>query len=450
VVVQEGEGPAGLIAAASRLLDAERSTRAKVAAMGPPAGPCVRAKVQAELGRLHLEVAGDALNLLADLASGDRVGANSAVGSLGWHATQTSQAVHSAEEACRPPGPRCTPREATREFPTPPGLDTTPPTVCHEPITEARRGEVVTLRALIEDPSGTAFNKVFIRFKGEAPLVRYLEQDGPFWSIKVRAREEFDYWFEAYDVFGNGPARDGAAEQPHHVKLREPVGDLGLDLGPGDDGKPSRPPRPKKDAPPPAVSLSPPPVASAPASPKPAAAPPPAQSPPAESVAKAKPERAREEAAPLAAVEYQKPAQYDRILGAALVDPDVLVLLDPAETGSAPRAAPARAMLQAIAAQLSALGLPREAAIARLDAAGLAWASGEHETGYRELLIARDQLAALGDVPGLAHAYEWLGHMLAQSGEAGLAEDDLGLALRLYRLLGDETAAQRVLGGAAH
>jgi tetratricopeptide (TPR) repeat protein/TolB-like protein len=454
------DAPAVLIAAASRSLAAERALRARLSAMGPSVGACARAGAQASLGQRHQEIAGAALALLGRLASGDSFGAEVEGGRLESSSVEAAREVTAAEAACRPPGPRCTPREAARDFPPPPGMDSTPPTICHEPITEARRGEVVTLRALIEDPSGAAFNKVFVRFKGEQPLMRYLEQDGPYWSIKVRARAEFDYWFEAYDVFGNGPARDGTAEHPHHVKLR---GDEGLDLSLGDDRSPTKKadgPPPSKAAPPPKPEASPPaqaappspappPTAGAPSAPKAAEAPPRPEYVPDGVPVTARPGGAREKPATLPAVEYKKPAQYDRILGAALVDPDVLVLLDPFETGSAPGATAARAMLAAIAAQLGALGLPREAAIARLDAAGLAWASGEHEAGYRELLVARDQLAALGDVPGLAHAYEWLGHMLAQSGESGLAADDLGLALRLYRLLGDEPAAQRVLAGAA-
>ena len=155
------------------------------------------------------------------------------------------------------------------------------------------------------------------------------------------------------------------------------------------------------------------------------------------------------EPADLPPLQGDKPAEYERILGAFTVDPDIVALLDPLvcdERLSSRAATSARRMLAGLVDHFEVAGLPRFQAAARLNLAALLWFDNEPEPAYRHLMRAHGIYAELGDVHGLAHAYEWLGYFFMQSGALPLAGQHLGVARELYGLVGNEPAAARVLG----
>ncbi len=209
-----------------------------------------------------------------------------------------------------------------------------------------------------------------------------------------------------------------------------------------------------------------------------------------------------------APLEYQKAAQYEKILGASTLDPDVVILLTPNQCrrrylAPAPPTPPKRRerrsqihprsvfadegldlrwladgrsarlgplfveqpltpfddpeperarspsarsaeMLTALVTHFETLGFPRYEAAAALNAGAMAWLNRDADTAYRSVMRARELFAALGDVRGIAVSYEWLGYIFERTGEAELAADHLGLAHSLYGMLGDQPAAERL------
>lgn len=98
--------------------------------------------------------------------------------------------------------------------------DTSPPSIRHEPVKEAASGEL-TVTATIVDPSGVFAPTMYHRGPGAlAYTSEIMVGDGDQFSATFRVKPPVDYWIEAYDNLGNGPAYDGTAEKPHRVELK--------------------------------------------------------------------------------------------------------------------------------------------------------------------------------------------------------------------------------------
>ncbi|MCK6550278.1 tetratricopeptide repeat protein, partial [Myxococcota bacterium] len=146
----------------------------------------------------------------------------------------------------------------------------------------------------------------------------------------------------------------------------------------------------------------------------------------------------------------EKPAEYERILGAFVADAGVFVWLDPALAGALrPSAiANARTMLTAAAKRFEARGQQRLFAIALVNLAAAEWTARDVVDAYTHLRAAHDVFGALGDVEGLAHTHEWLGVLLRDSGDGAKASAHLTEAHALFTKLEDDASAERVLAWA--
>jgi hypothetical protein len=181
----------------------------------------------------------------------------------------------------------------------------------------------------------------------------------------------------------------------------------------------------------------------APAEERPAVAPPEAQA--------ARPARA---APPVPApTEANKPAQpsveYERILGTFAIEPEAYLYLTPAALELHGTHGGGAEHFQDLAERFRALGAKKGEAAAELDRGAALWWAGQADRAYAATMRAEALFAELGDLEGLAHAYEWLGYFFRQSGASDRAAEQLRVASRMFTLLEDRASAERVLGYAA-
>lgn len=141
-----------------------------------------------------------------------------------------------------------------------------------------------------------------------------------------------------------------------------------------------------------------------------------------------------------------KEPQYERILGSFVVHPDAVVYLTPRMTEDRVAPGDAADALADIADRFAATGAPRGEAVARLNRGALLWKEGDGEVAYTQMARALALFAEVGDVEGLAHAYEWLGYAFLKAGAVDRAGEHLAAAYQLFELMGDLDAAQRVAG----
>jgi hypothetical protein len=136
---------------------------------------------------------------------------------------------------------------------------------------------------------------------------------------------------------------------------------------------------------------------------------------------------------------------YERILGAATASPDLVAYLNPrlledhfddrAEDDGFTR----------VISAFRVIGAKRGEAAARLNWAAVLWNLGEEEASYREMMLSLELFTKVGDAEGLAHAHEWLGYTMKESGAIEPAAEHLAVAYQLFKLMGNERAASRVL-----
>lgn len=105
--------------------------------------------------------------------------------------------------------------------------DGLPPTITHEAVTHAELNASIVFRARIEDPDAVFAPTLYYRYVGgdssyaQLPLVRNPPSED--WIATVNASGEFEYWMEAYDELGNGPARVGDPAKPLRVQIGSPA-----------------------------------------------------------------------------------------------------------------------------------------------------------------------------------------------------------------------------------
>jgi hypothetical protein len=118
----------------------------------------------------------------------------------------------------------CAPRAAASQE-LPPHLD-------HQALTRAIHGEPVVLRAVITSPIGRTIAEAsaFVRLAGvtrfsRVPMRADATVPGLFFAKLPEGlvTGDFDYYLEAFDADGNGPARAGSPEAPLRVSVTAPA-----------------------------------------------------------------------------------------------------------------------------------------------------------------------------------------------------------------------------------
>lgn len=125
--------------------------------------------------------------------------------------------------------------------------DSTAPTIEHQRITEAALYETIRFRVEINDESAIFAPSLYYRYVGEIEY-RSLEmkETARAYVARIEGGEvtgDLEYFLEAFDEHGNGPARDGSPKFP----IRIAVGKLTPEIPPAVLVSPS--PAKKKPAP---------------------------------------------------------------------------------------------------------------------------------------------------------------------------------------------------------
>lgn len=149
--------------------------------------------------------------------------------------------------------------------------DTQPPIIRHTPVSKAMKGDAVSVSADMEDESEIFAPTLYFRYPGAKNYssIPMTKKGGSTYVATVQATADVEYWIEAYDEFGNGPAREGSPDRPHKVTVAEKTVSRPTVVAARPEPKPEPPPPPPAaaepepesvvlDAPPPAPLPEPP------------------------------------------------------------------------------------------------------------------------------------------------------------------------------------------------
>lgn len=139
--------------------------------------------------------------------------------------------------------------------------DTSPPTIEHKPVLKAERDHELVIEAKIKDPSGVFGVKLFWRPLGNEEFAATdLTLGGKdVYSSAIPAMKmsaSVEYYIEAFDKKGNGPAQVGSREAPIQVQVAKPAV-----VAQAPEPEPAPAPRPAPE--PPSIAASIPPAESA-------------------------------------------------------------------------------------------------------------------------------------------------------------------------------------------
>jgi hypothetical protein len=97
--------------------------------------------------------------------------------------------------------------------------DVKPPVIKHVPPTKLVKGEPLTLSAEINDDHEVWAPTLHHRTPGAKKFteVSLEPKKGSTFAATITPTGDLEYWLEAYDEFGNGPARKGTREKPIKV-----------------------------------------------------------------------------------------------------------------------------------------------------------------------------------------------------------------------------------------
>jgi len=105
------------------------------------------------------------------------------------------------------------------------GDDTNPPVIAHTPVARGEQGKQTPVFARITDES-KIFPQVFFRFGPssgyEKPIdLKPVKGQRSQWGANLPppAGNVIEYYIEAYDEFGNGPARAGDPDRPFRIEF---------------------------------------------------------------------------------------------------------------------------------------------------------------------------------------------------------------------------------------
>lgn len=107
--------------------------------------------------------------------------------------------------------------------------DTAPPEITHTPLDKYEKGKPIKVQAKITDES-KFFPQIFSRWDGAAfgkgvdmkKATGKKAKDQYVGTVPGKG-EVLEYYIEAYDEFGNGPARSGSPETPYKVEAAAPA-----------------------------------------------------------------------------------------------------------------------------------------------------------------------------------------------------------------------------------
>lgn len=136
---------------------------------------------------------------------------------------------------------------------------------------------------------------------------------------------------------------------------------------------------------------------------------------------------------------------YERILGSFTANHHAVIYLDPDLCRRACGTDDDQDELAGVIGAFERMGAPRGEAAARLNHGALLWRSGEPHLAYEEIRLALSRFQAVGDVEGMAHAYEWLGFLFLEAGATTEAGEQLAVAYQLFTRLQDPASMARVL-----
>lgn len=132
--------------------------------------------------------------------------------------------------------------------------DTEPPVITHVPVAHAPEGDALAVRARIEDASEIFAPSVYVRPVGAKDYDNIaMRKVLDAYEAIIPAEQvdgDLEYFIEAFDELGNGPAREGSPDKPLRVEVYDPA-----------KGPPSvvvAPPPPPVVAPPPPPAPPPP------------------------------------------------------------------------------------------------------------------------------------------------------------------------------------------------
>ena len=103
--------------------------------------------------------------------------------------------------------------------------DHEPPRIRHTPVLSSTPGKPIEISARITDDLGeVAFPRVYFRRVGETKYsVVTLRRAGERYAASIPTMavttDGVEYYIEAFDSRGNGPAQHGSAEAPHRVEV---------------------------------------------------------------------------------------------------------------------------------------------------------------------------------------------------------------------------------------
>lgn len=101
--------------------------------------------------------------------------------------------------------------------------DTTAPLITHQRVTRAPAGAAIAIRAQIEDESEIFAPAVFVRPVGQGDFESLgMRRSNDGWEATIPAEmvtTDLEYFIEAFDDQGNGPAREGAPESPIRIEV---------------------------------------------------------------------------------------------------------------------------------------------------------------------------------------------------------------------------------------
>ena len=219
--------------------------------------------------------------------------------------------------------------------------DRTPPVLQHTPCAAYRPGHDYVVRVRITDASPLFDPKVIYRSPAGAPWkTAPLTVAGASYQAVIRAadlRGTLEYFVEAFDNNGNGPARYGTRNAPARVQA---AADAAVCAQyPGDpEGAPPPAPKPRPPVAPPQPPVTTPPATTAP----PAKAPPPTTTPPPKGSAlpgALEPPKAEAEAGTCDATDrplYCEPWLWGTVGGVVLAGVIIGVAVGVASSGSPP------------------------------------------------------------------------------------------------------------------
>ncbi|MCA9553593.1 MAG: hypothetical protein KC933_26375 [Myxococcales bacterium] len=104
--------------------------------------------------------------------------------------------------------------------------DEAPPVITHVRVTQAPKGQALTIRARIEDASEIFAPSVYVRPKGARDYDNIgMRKVLDAYEALVPAEQvdgDLQYFIEAFDEHGNGPAREGSPEEPIEIEVYDP------------------------------------------------------------------------------------------------------------------------------------------------------------------------------------------------------------------------------------